>query len=283
MGNISADSESAQDLIKIHQSLKPISLSTYLNQLTLLASTLQQFASLQPQFQSLSQDDQDILLRNNIPLYLQYVTARYLNAKSGLEQLTWILEGNIFLDFTKEVEDLSVVPFDEFIWELVIFRSSEMFHMYSDYLQLIENFFSFPHYFNALVANVLLYSTTELMRKELKDPQKVEILYLNAIKLAENELSLAMNYKIKFDLSTLSFALLQMNNIFKNIEVHSRKMHLSSKVPRAYNVSFDDVEENWLIQKFERLQVGFSSVAPTEKMMQEVILVFTNLSPGCVI
>ena len=42
------------------------------------------------------------LLRANIPLYLQYVTARYLQAPTGLDQLTWILEGKLFTDSVSE-------------------------------------------------------------------------------------------------------------------------------------------------------------------------------------
>jgi hypothetical protein len=257
MGKLSPDSESAQDLIRTHQNLQPTTLATYLNQLSLLASLLQKFALSHVQFQSLAQEDQAVLLRHNIPLYLQYVTARYLNAKSGLEQLTWILEGNYFPDFTQDVEDLSVISFDEFVWEQVVFRSSEMFQMYSDYLQLIQHFFSFPHYFNALVANALLYQTTETMKKELKDPQKIEGLHREAEKLAEKELNSAMSHNINLKMVTLQFALWQMKTIFDLVQVCNEKNFPSAKVPRPFSISFTDTEESWLIHKFERLQIQF--------------------------
>ncbi len=276
MGKLSPDSESAQDLIRTHQNLQPTTLATYLNQLSLLASLLQKFALSQVQFQSLAQEDQAVLLRHNIPLYLQYVTARYLNAKSGLEQLTWILEGNYFPDFAQDVEDLSVISFDEFVWEQVVFRSSEMFQMYSDYLQLIQHFFSFPHYFNALVANALLYQATETMKKELKDLQKIEGLHREAEKLAEKELNSAMSHNINLKLATLCFALSQMKTIFDLDQVFDEKKFPPAKVPRPFSISFTKTEEDWLIHKFERLQSQFSSIEPSKMMLKDAFQMLTG-------
>ena len=64
MGRISLDSGPAQDLIQIHQGLKPASQTAFLNQLYLIGTLLQDFGSL-------SASDQNVLLRNNVPLYLQ--------------------------------------------------------------------------------------------------------------------------------------------------------------------------------------------------------------------
>jgi hypothetical protein len=64
-----------------------------------IASALTDFARSIPTFRNLSCDTQRLLLRNNVPLYIQYVLARYFNSSSGLEQLNWILEGQVTRKF----------------------------------------------------------------------------------------------------------------------------------------------------------------------------------------
>ena len=229
-------------------------------------------------FLSLVDEDQKALLKSNIPLYLQYLTARYLTAKSGLEQLTWILEGNLFQDYSEDVEDLTTVSFEEFVWEQLAFRSSEMFDIYSDYLLLVESFFNFPHYFNGLIANLLLYHTTELDKRNLKEPAKVESLYSSAVNLAEKELSSAMPNLANIRLSLLSFALSQMKDIFESIQTFDKSPDPGSQIPRQCSLGLTDTEENWLAHKFERLQIQFASVAPGEKRMQEALVMLADAS-----
>ena len=88
-------SQPVQHLMLCHQGLKPCDKSTIIKQLAETASMLTHFATSQLLFSSLTKEDQLILLKNNIPLYLQYVLARYFTAESGLDQLNWILEGQI--------------------------------------------------------------------------------------------------------------------------------------------------------------------------------------------
>ncbi len=49
------------------------------------------FAAKDPHFKYLIPTDQSILLSKNSPLLFHYHLARYLNADSGLDQLTWLL------------------------------------------------------------------------------------------------------------------------------------------------------------------------------------------------
>ena len=276
MEKLPSSSTSAQDLIQIHQNLKPISLHSFLEQLQSVEALIRNFASSQVAFQSLSQEDQLVLLKSNIPLYLQYITGRYLTADSGLEQLTWILEGNIPSMKTEELINLSSISFEEFAWEQFVFRSSELFGMYSDYLKMIKIFFSFPHYLNGLIANMLLYHTTESTAQQLKDLQAVESLYYEAKSLAERELGLVLIGKGIFKLEVLAFALVQMKTIFDFMHIYDSKQFPAATIPRQDSANFTETEQNWFIDKFQRMELQYTSVMPTEKMMQHVICVFTN-------
>jgi len=137
MGQLSPQAKLAQRLLQVQQSLRPISLPTFRAQMKSIGSLLGQFASRLTGFQSLEPEDREALLENNVPLYLQYLTARYLTSRSGLEQLTWILEGNFCQDYSEDVENLTAVSLEEFVWEQLAFRASEMFDIYSDYLKLV--------------------------------------------------------------------------------------------------------------------------------------------------
>ena len=65
-----------------------------------------EFASSQGSFASLRKEDQKHLLVNNVPLYLQYILARYFSAESGLEQITWIMEGQVSIQTIEDVTEL---------------------------------------------------------------------------------------------------------------------------------------------------------------------------------
>ena len=51
-------------------------------------------------------------MKNNIPLYLQYILARYFTAKTGLEQLSWILEKEFSEDLIKGIMTKNLQEFD---------------------------------------------------------------------------------------------------------------------------------------------------------------------------
>jgi len=269
-------SKSAQDLIQIHQNLKPISLQTFLEQLLLIQDLFKNFASSQAPFQTLHPDDQLLLLKSNGPLYLQYITGRYLTANTGLEQLTWILEGNLPQLRTDEMVNLSPISYEEFVWEQFVFRSSELFGMYSDYLKMLKSFFTFPHYLNGLIANMLLYHTTDIVAQQLKDPQAVESIYSDAKGLAERELGLVLMGKGLFKLEVLAFALDQMKTIFDFMQIYNAEQFPAAQVPRQHSANFTETEQNWFVNKFERMELQYTSVMPTEKMLQHVICVFNN-------
>jgi hypothetical protein len=99
------------------------------------------------------------LLKNNIPLYLQYILARYFSADTGVEQLNWILEGQIAIDSLDVVTSLSRISLKEFNASVNFFPTSEMLRAFSNSVENIGLFYPFPQHCNGLIANMLLYMT----------------------------------------------------------------------------------------------------------------------------
>ena len=58
-------------------------------------------------------EDQKVLLRKNIPLYLQYILARYFSSATGFEQISWLLEGDIPVYSIEEVNRIRFLDFTE--------------------------------------------------------------------------------------------------------------------------------------------------------------------------
>ena len=273
MEKLSLDEKSTLELIQIHQNLNSISLQTLLSQLNSLAALLRGFALSLESFRSLSARDQDVLLESNIPLYLQYITGRYLTSDSGLEQLNWILEGNLPPVSPEEVYNLAAVSFEQYVWEQFHHRTSELFGMYSDYLLMLKVFFSFPQYFNGMIANMILFYTSESTKKELNEPQKVEALFCEAKKLLERELEIVADSDTSFKLSAFAFVLSQMKNVFGYLQDSGTMRPTAPKVSRQC-ISFTETEESWLSHKFERMQLQFRTVVPSQKMTQTLLKVF---------
>jgi hypothetical protein len=80
---LSPSTPQAQDLIRNHLRLKPLEKTTIVSQISMIALMITEFATSQYLFSTLTREDQVILLKNNIPLYLQYVMARYFHAETG--------------------------------------------------------------------------------------------------------------------------------------------------------------------------------------------------------
>lgn len=273
MENLALDESSIQELLQIHQDLKPMTLHNFLAHLNTLASRLRVFVLRLEAFQSLSMNDQEVLLKNNIPLYLQYITGRYLTSNSGLEQLTWILEGNLPLISPDDVFNLTSVSFEQFVCDQHLNHSSEVFEMYSDYLAMLKHFFTFPYYFNGLIANMLLYYMTESVKNELEDPEKVEMLFSEAKELVEKQLDKTDLGENVFQLSAFPFVLSQMMVLFGYMKA-SNTLYPPALRVFGHHISLNQTEENWLIHKFERMQLQFKTVAPTGKMTHDLLNVY---------
>jgi hypothetical protein len=268
MENMTIDSQCSQDLIQCHLNLKKIELSTLIGQLSQVACHLTDFALSLPQFAILCPEDQATLLKYNVSLYLQYVAARYFSAETGLEQMTWILEGQLFTESVEKIEDLTYVSLAEFQGETNFFSSIEFLEMFSHYVKLIGSLFPFPQHCNGLISTLLLFHTSDSSRKELKDWLTVERLYLEIKGLAENELKDLMNMKIGCDdLTMMMQSLTQMKSIFEMCEILRGGSKIVTRVPRIFTVNFTEAEDNWIKLRFSQINSQFISVVPSEDLL----------------
>ena len=112
-----------------------------IDQLGEIAASVTDFAFSQPPFVALKREDQVCLLQNNIPLYLQYVIARYFTAETGLEQVSRILETPVAPGSKNPFWVISLKHFQQ---KVNLFPSSEMFEVYSHHCQSIGLAFPFP-------------------------------------------------------------------------------------------------------------------------------------------
>jgi hypothetical protein len=81
-------------------------------------------------FKSLSKEDQKILLENNIPLYLQYIIARYFTSETGFDQLSWILEGQMLMESIENVTKLSRVTLKRYNASVHLFPTSGKINLF---------------------------------------------------------------------------------------------------------------------------------------------------------
>ena len=156
-GKIASHSESAEEIIGFHQRKKSLVKSTVMAHLKIFESTISKFAMSQPMFASLSKQDQNVLLENNVPLYIQYILARYFSAESGLEQIAWLMEGQISLKSIEEVKNLHFIGLREFNEKTEIIGTEPLEKLYKCYSNNVGTFYAFPQQCNGLIANMLIY------------------------------------------------------------------------------------------------------------------------------
>jgi hypothetical protein len=139
--------EWSRNLIRSHRGQLRPEMNTLLRQLSSVASSLTEFAKSQFAFNTLNQDDQTVLLNYNVPLYLQYVTAKYFSAKTGLEQLNWILEGQDNNLSGQPETNFIRISLAEYNVPTPFFSSPEQMDRYSDLCEKVS--ISLTSYFAA--------------------------------------------------------------------------------------------------------------------------------------
>jgi hypothetical protein len=156
-GKIDSHSETATQIVGFHQRKRPLNKSTVISHLKTFESTIAKFAFSQPTFASLTKQDQNVLLGNNVPLYIQYILARYFSAESGLEQISWVMEGQISLQSIEEVQNLHFIGLREFNEKTQVIETEPLEKLYKCYSNNIGMFYAFPQQCNGLIANLLIY------------------------------------------------------------------------------------------------------------------------------
>ena len=279
-GKLNATSKSAHSLVLIHQRKRPMEKSSLICQLSLIASMLTEFAYTQFLFLSLCKEDQTTLLKNNIPLYLQYITARYFSAETGIDQLNWILEGQLALESIEEVTKISRISLREMNESVNLFTTSDMIELYSHFCNNVGIFYPFPQDCNGLIANLLLYYTCESIESELKEAKRINCIFQEAVELVRmgyQHLDRSLTSNAGDNIRPLIHTLTRMKSIFGSCKVDSSTDMATRVVPRVLSVNFTDTEGAWIKKSFYEFQTACRSVIPTKEYMEDAFKLLRSL------
>jgi hypothetical protein len=259
-GKLCLASQNSTLLILNHQGKDKCDKHTLIAQLSSIASIITEFASSQLLFSSLTKEDQIILLKNNVPLYLQYIIARYFSAATGLDQLSWILEGQISIDSIEEVTTLSKISLTEYNLQVDLFHSSNVTELYLSSVENIGLYYPFPQQCNGLIANLLMYHKTDAMTELLTEPKRISCIFEQAkelVKMGFEHLDRTLEMNAVGSIGPLIQSLIQMNHIFGTCQVNCDSCLL---VNSQLTMTYTDTEESWLRYQFEQFQEEYLSV-----------------------
>jgi hypothetical protein len=272
---LSPSSDLGQEMILYHQRRKTLNKSTLLAQLNVIGATTAEFAKAQVHFSSLGSEDQEVLLKNNIPLYLQYVLARYFSADTGLEQLSWIFEGQIGLEAMNSSSRFFRISLTEYNETASLFQKSENFKLFSRFVENIGMFFPFPQVCNGFLANMLLYYVDDSVIGSLKEKEKITCLFREAKDLVVNELE-NQDRNLSFseggiNIGPLIQTLKKMKALFGECMELSKSQVASYNIPKLMTISYTQGEEVWIQGKFLQFQTEYKSVIPPADYFQELL------------
>ena len=271
-GKLNPNSNRVQELVLAHQRRKPLDKMTIIAQLGTIASLITEFASSLAPFKSLPAADQFTLLKCNIPLYLQYIVARYFTSSTGLEQLSWILEGQFSIPAEEEVHPLHQIKLMEYNISTSLFTNAGMTELYQHYAESIGMFYQFPQHYNGIIANLLLYQTNKSMLASLIEPAKIQAMFEEAkilVKIGSSQIDKYFNIRAFTVLGPLIKSLETMKTIFNTCQVESSAM--KSSFPNHLCMSYTETEEKWLRSKFSQFQTQFRSVEAPADHIEEAI------------
>ena len=204
-------------------------------------------------------------MKTNIPLYLQYIVARYFSAKTGSEQLSWILERELIGHSLEGIKTLTMHEFDS---EVRFFPDPGIAQVYSLFTEYIFKHFLFPRNFNALIANMILYHVDNSVFGVLQEPEKVKTMFEEA------------KYLLKLQCRFFDRAIVSHINIAKfiqTLQIMSESFEIcqvkteQNLMPRMAVIGYTDMEEMWLVRQFGRFQRQFLSVQAPVEYLQEAV------------
>ena len=199
--------------------------------LTRLASQFRHFARLQPTFESLSAGDKAALLRENTDIFVQYILARFIKAKSSEEQLRWLLDVNMPENLSNDCDNnkvsLSLVNDEAYESMADVIASSGL-----------------VYHGTALVANLLLFRTSTGM--QINNMTGVNANFIEALEmLRESHAGFGQNIKVEPILYMVK-TLEKMNLIFSQRVQESQSNEDRSRISVNYDV-------NWFKQGWAEL------------------------------
>jgi len=237
-----------------------------------------QFALSQTLFKTLSLDDQRALLRKNLPLYLQYIIARYFDCETGLDQLSWLLEGHIPSQSIEDIQSLRFLDFDRVNKTVLFFESEPFVEEYKFLMKQIGDYFPFPHHYNGLLVNMLVYSSDE--RTDLVDLPRIRNMFEENKRVLNLGQSLLDSSLILFgskNLDGLINILKRMDILFGKSLINPQKSPRKISIPETLSIPYTDTEELWLRNRLIDLQTVYKSVYCPGEFLEE----FLEMSTGC--
>jgi len=217
-------------------------------------------------------------LKNNVPLYIQYVLAKYFSASNGLEQLTWLLEGHVPIESVDEVQRLTRLSLSEYNNSLTMFMTSEETQLYSTHCQNIGLFCPFPQHCNGLVANLLLFHTNDTLSENLREPKRISCIYSeakNLVRAGFERLDQALEVNASQNIGPLIHTLHKMKSIFGNWKLQTEE-GVRMKPPYQLAISYTDAEEGWLKNRLGQFESAYLSVNFTAEYLNSLIDLLSN-------
>ena len=98
------------------------------------------------EFLHLPKSDQRKLLARNVPLYIQYILARYINSKTGYEQVSWLLGIHVPRLRRREKKRLKKVSLQKLNRHINLFHFSADLEYYNTLAEDLKSYNFFPDY-----------------------------------------------------------------------------------------------------------------------------------------
>jgi len=257
---------------------RPPDKDSFIGHLGQLAALMTEFASSQLVFSSLDREDQNVLLKSNVPLYLQYIVARYFSAATGVDQLSWILEGQLSFESIEVVQRLHRISLAEFDLSVQMFASTEAAKVFGHHVDKIGANYPFPQHCNGLIANMLLFVTDDLDSNSLKEPRRVQCIFEHAKELVKTGLK-SLDRKLDADvianIGPLIHSLKEMKLIFGTCRFSTNR-NISNY---AIDVAYTDTEELWLKRQFRKFTAEYIVPVPPKEYFEQLVELLQSGKP----
>ena len=126
------------------------------------------------EFLHLPKIDQRKLLARNVPLYIQYVLARYINSESGYKQVSWLLGAHVPPMTSKEKSKLKKISLKKLNQHINLFHFGADLDSYDELCQKLK-LHDFQYQFVGMWIHLCLFQNgSEYSSIVLEDREKIQ-------------------------------------------------------------------------------------------------------------
>ena len=199
-----------------------------------------------------------------------------------MDQLAWILNGCVQLFYSDDRILFQRIRPTQLSLDFGLASSFLTSDVFVENALRVSNLFPASRRLTGLVANLILYRTTDAMREKMSDAGSVDDAFAEAVdlfRLCRREMERNVDVDGVIGVNDVGQMLRHLDQMKAIFEMWTIEQSSGSCSPRPMAFDYTEAEESWLQHQLMQVQEQFVSVSPSEAFVAEALEVAKGKLP----